>query len=113
MQDSGIPVERKNSAASAASSSRKGSNDNGIGDEKEKCFEAEHTVGKKEGKSQLLRVYNGITERDAGGDVGRWREDIGQNIRQQEAQWGVMSTMDTRKEDGKKEPTPSEIGVAL
>ena len=33
MQDSGIPVERKNSAASTASSSRKGSNDRTMGDD--------------------------------------------------------------------------------
>ncbi|KAE9378589.1 guanine nucleotide binding protein, alpha subunit [Stipitochalara longipes BDJ] len=35
MQDSGIPVERKNSATSTTSSSRKGSNDRATGDEKE------------------------------------------------------------------------------
>jgi hypothetical protein len=35
MKDSGIPVERKNSAASTASSSGKGSSDSAFGDEKE------------------------------------------------------------------------------
>jgi guanine nucleotide-binding protein G(i) subunit alpha len=104
MKDSGIPVERKNSAASAASSSRKGSNDTLIGSEKGRGpGDDDDKSGRKE-KEQMLEGDTLQGEKDGEDDVKEeWREDIGNHGDQ--------------NNDGAKEvcyePTPSEIGVAL
>lgn len=108
MKDSGIPVERKNSAASAASaasSSRKGSNDTII----EKGAGVKDEVGGKEEKEQVLEGDTLQGEKDGEDDV---REEWEENIGNQGAQNNNMGEYGAGAERW-NEPTPSEVGVAL
>lgn len=97
MKDLGIPAERKNSAASTASSSRKGSNDTALEDEKGRGRGDEDKVGRKE------KGYNRRREKDGeGGVTEEWKEDRDEDLGMNHA---------GRELDA--EPTPSEIGVAI
>jgi hypothetical protein len=108
MKDSGIPVERKNFAASTASSSRKGSNDTALEDEKGKGRGDEDKVGRKEEKG-----YNRGREKDKEGGVREeWIENRDENIWKRSVQNGDLGMNHVGKELD-AELTPSEIGVAI
>jgi hypothetical protein len=109
MRDSGIAVERKNSGASTVSSSRKGSNDSVIEDQKG-IGRVNEVEGRWEERDPHTLLENHRRREKKKPDSVReeWKEHRDDN---------ASRHVDAEGDDNGKEPvidvTPFEIGVAL
>jgi guanine nucleotide-binding protein G(i) subunit alpha len=113
MKDSGIAVERKNSATSTASSSRKGSNDSAIEDERGLGRGNEVQGTRKERDAHpALRFYSRWDKGKEDKVREEWKEHREDNASRQVAENGDAGE-DGNETEPEREVIPSEIGVAL